>query len=117
MLWILLGIGAAAFAGVMLYNWVINASQRGDFIVLEIAPYSDGAVFVTIKNTGTIPITAVRVNGQSASGSLPLGAGQEAQYKATVAGLTAGRETTFEITVTFSNGQSKTRRVKAIVKP
>ncbi|RLE89905.1 MAG: hypothetical protein DRN04_15795 [Thermoprotei archaeon] len=116
-IWIVLGLAAAAFAAALFYSWIVEMSQRGDFMVLELNAYSDGTVFVTIVNTGTLPITSVTVSGQTATGPLPLQKGETAQYRATVRGLQAGRETTFDVTVTFSNGHTKTIRVRSLVKP
>lgn len=114
-LWIVGGLVIAGFLVFQLVNWGIAAFQRGDFAVLDVQAYSDGSVYFTIKNTGTVPITSVTIDSQSATGTLPLEGGQESQFQATGLTLTAGEMHEFTITVTFSNGQTKTLRRKVIV--
>ena len=114
-LWIVGGLVIAGFLVFQLVNWGIAAFQRGDFAVLDVQAYSDGSVYFTIKNTGTVPITSVTIDSQSATGPLPLEGGQESQFQATGLTLTAGEMHEFTITVTFSNGQTKTLRRKVIV--
>ena len=114
-IWIIVGIVAAALVAYGLVSWIQSAVQRADAAVFDIEAYSDGVVYFTIKNTGTVPITAVSIDGTSATGTLPLEGGQEAQYQASGLTLTSGDMHTFTIEVTFSNGQTKTIRRKAIV--
>ena len=114
-LWIVGALVLAALVVFGLLNWGIAAMQRGDAAILEVAAYDDGVVYFTVKNTGTIPITAITIDGASASGTLPLEGGGESQFTATGLTLTAGEMHTFTIVVTFSNGQTKTIRAKTIV--
>ena len=72
--------------------------------MLDVQAYSDGSVYFTIKNTGTVPITSVTIDSQSATGTLPLEGEQESQFQATGLTLTAGEMHEFTMTVTFSNG-------------
>ena len=115
-IWIVGGLVVAAFVAVTLVNWGISAMQRADAAVFDVQAYSDGTVYFTLKNTGTVPITSVEIDGTAATGTLPLDGGQEAQFKATGLTLTAGEMHQFTIVVTFSNGQTKELRVKAIVR-
>jgi len=115
-LWIVSAVVLAAIVAFSFINFGISAMQRADLAVLDIQAYSDGTVYVTIKNVGTVPITSVSVDGTAATGTLPLDAGQESQYKVTGLSLTAGDMHQFTIVATFSNGQTKELRVKAIVK-
>ncbi len=115
-LWIIGGLGLAAAVVFGLVSFGISAMQRTDIAVLDIQAYSDGTVYLTIKNVGTVPVTAISVDGTAATGTLPLDAGQESQYKVTGLSLTAGDMHQFTIVATFSNGQTKELRVKAIVK-
>ena len=114
-IWIIVAIVVAAIVAYGLMGWVQSATQRADAYVVAVEAYSDGVVYFTIKNTGTVPITAVSIDGASATGTLPLEGGQEAQYQASGLTLTSGDMHTFTIEVTFSNGQTKTIRRKAIV--
>jgi len=115
-LWIVGGIIIAAFAIFTMINYAISSMQRADIAVFDINAYDDGVVYFTIKNTGTVAMTSVTINGRSATGTLPLEGGMESQFTATgLTGLTNGQQVTFTIVATFSNGQTKTLRVKAIV--
>lgn len=98
--------------------WAQSSAQRADFMIYDVQAYSDGTVYFTVKNTGTVPITQITIDGTAASatGITSLEGGQEAQYVATGLSLTAGEYHEFTIVATFSNGQSKTLRQKVIVK-
>ncbi|MCD6563842.1 MAG: hypothetical protein J7K23_08030 [Thermoproteales archaeon] len=114
-LWIVGGLVLTAFIVFTVVNFGISAMQRADLSVLDIQAYDDGTVYFTLKNTGTVPLTGVKVDGKSASGTIPLEGGEESQFTASGLSLTAGQMHTFTVTATFSNGQTKTIRVKAIV--
>lgn len=114
-IWIIAGIVVAALVAYGLVSWIQSAVQRADVAVFDIEAYSDGVVYFTVKNTGTVPITAVSIDSVSATGTLPLEGGQESQYQASGLTLNSGDMHTFTIEVTFSNGQTKTIRRKAIV--
>ncbi len=114
-LWIVGGLVLTAFIVFTVVNFGISAMQRADLSVLDIQAYDDGNVYFTVKNTGTVPITGVSLDDQSCTGTLPLEGGQESQFKASGLTLTSGEMHTFTVTATFSNGQTKTLRVKAIV--
>ena len=114
-LWIIAGIVVAALVAYGIINWVLATYQRADIAIFDVQAYSDGVVYFTVKNTGTVPIRRVTIDGTSASGTLPLEGGQESQFTATGLRLRAGQMHTFTIVATFSNGQTKTIRVKTIV--
>mgnify|MGYP003885233109 CR=1 FL=1 len=115
-IWIVAGVIIASIITIAFLNWGQSAAQRADLAVFDVQAYSDGTVYFTVKNTGTVPITQITIDSASASGTLPLEGGQESQFKATGLSLTAGEMHQFEIVATFSNGQTKELRVKAIVR-
>ncbi|MCD6368231.1 MAG: hypothetical protein J7L38_00360 [Thermoproteales archaeon] len=118
LLWIVAGVIIAVIVIVVFMGYAQSGAQRADFIVYDIQAYSDGTVYFTVKNTGTVPITGITIDGVSASatGITSLKGGQEAQYQASGLSLTAGEYHEFTIVATFSNGQEKTIRQKVIVK-
>ena len=114
-LWIVGGLILTAFIVFTVVNFDISAMQRADLSVLDIQAYDDGSVYFTVKNTGTVPITGISIDDQRCTGTLPLKGSQESQFKASGLSLTSSEMRTFTITATFSNGQTKIMRVKAIV--
>lgn len=115
-LWMVGGIALTVGVITALLLWGQNAMMRADFAVVRVEAYGDGTVYITVKNTGTIPITGLTVDGRAATGTFPLEGGQERQYTVTGLSLSAGQMHSFTVVASFSDGQTVTQRRKAVVK-
>jgi len=110
-------LAGTVIAGVWYY--AMGFMMHEDFMVTDMAAYADGVVYITVKNSGTVPITRIVIDGVEAHAVnvSSLEPGREAQYKATGLSLAGGTSHTFEITAYFSNGRAKTYRRTEFVKP
>ena len=122
-LWI---IAVLSVAGLIVYSIYAQAPRlimNKDFTIVEIHAFSGGRVFLTIKNTGNVPITNVWVNGYSMDtekgGGISINSGESlALYRFGVGGCPAvGRKWTLQIKVQFQDGDQKTKVVQVVVEP
>jgi len=123
-LWIIAVLSVAGFVIYSIMAWAPRFMEAKDFIVYDVNCYYDGGkvhLFATVKNTGNMPITLIKVEltgGESATVNINLKGGEIGalnDIEILGAGLSVGKVVGVKFTATFQDSTCKMRLIHVML--